>query len=136
MDFFYDGALRDGNAPREGRVVLLDTRHTPARATTRWVKMSASRQNLVHRGIVGSLLWSLREAQPRASILVLSPFVAQKKAYEREASTGRVPSVRFATVHSSQGPRATSWRWTWWWRPGGGARASWTRPEPASSPTY
>jgi superfamily I DNA/RNA helicase len=29
--------------------------------------------------------------------------VAQKKAYEREASTGRVPGVRFATVHSSQG---------------------------------
>lgn len=102
-ELFYAGALRDGNAPREGRVVLLDTSATPARATTRWVKMSASRENLVHRGIVGSLLWALREAHPNAAILVLSPFVAQKKAYEREASTGRVPGVRFATVHSSQG---------------------------------
>lgn len=102
-ELFYDNALRDGNAPREGRVVLVDTSHTPARATTRWVKMSASRENLVHRGIVGSLLWALRQALPGASILVLSPFVAQKKAYEREASTGRVPGVRFATVHSSQG---------------------------------
>lgn len=100
---FYGGSLEDGNCPSRGRVLVLDTSDTPARTTTKWVKMSASKENLVHRGITSSFITALRAVSPGKSILVLSPYVAQKRAYDREANTNRVLNTRFATVHTSQG---------------------------------
>lgn len=102
-DLFYDGILEDGVCPAVGRVLLVDTSETPATATTRWIRLSPSKENLVHRTIVSSMLEALRRAHPAASILVLSPFLAQRRAYEKEAITARIPNVRFATVHASQG---------------------------------
>jgi superfamily I DNA and/or RNA helicase len=90
-------------APKVGRTVLLDTSATPAQATAKWIRMSQSKENLVHRGIVAALLAAIRERDRDSSILVLSPFRAQKLAYERERTTNRFGAVRFATVHTSQG---------------------------------
>jgi superfamily I DNA and/or RNA helicase len=38
-----------------------------------------------------------------SNILVLSPYLAQKKAYDQEANTNRVRSSRYGTVHANQG---------------------------------
>lgn len=100
---FYEGSLEDGYCPASGRVVFFDTSDTPARATTKWIRMSPSKENLVHRGVVSQLIRSIRDEDADCSILVLSPYAAQKRAYDAEANTNRVPRVRFATVHSSQG---------------------------------
>jgi len=103
---FYEGKLEDGTVPRDGRVVLVDTSNTSAKATTRWIKMSQSKENLVHRGVVAGLMMAVRRKHPAYSILVLSPYRAQKKAYERESTTNRISHSRFATVHTSQGTEA------------------------------
>jgi superfamily I DNA and/or RNA helicase len=100
---FYDDALENGNVPEKGRLILLDTSLTPARATTRWVRLRQSKENVVHRGIVGSCLTSIRMSDKHSNILVLSPYLAQKKAYDQEANTNRVRSSRYGTVHANQG---------------------------------
>jgi hypothetical protein len=99
----YDGTLADGRCPASGRVVFLDTSHTGARATTSWVKMSRSRQNVLHRSVVASLLFALRERENAGSVLVLSPYLAQKRFYDNELGRTTLAGTRFATVHSSQG---------------------------------
>jgi hypothetical protein len=101
--FFYDDCLEDGRCPEKGRLILLDSSETPARATTRWVRMGPSKENLVHRTIVGAFLSQLEKCYPTSSALVLSPYVAQKRGYEGEANTNRARNARFATVHTSQG---------------------------------
>jgi AAA domain len=100
---FYEDALMNGNVPADGRVVLLDTSETPARATTRWVRLRQSKENVVHRGIVGACLSAIRKSDQESNILVLSPYLAQKKAYDQEANTNRVRSSRYGTVHANQG---------------------------------
>ncbi len=100
---FYEGALEDGVCPSDGRLILVDTSSTAARATTRWVKLSQSKENLVHRGIVSRCIEAIRAANPQAPLLVLSPYLAQKKAYVAEANTNRVRGARYGTVHASQG---------------------------------
>lgn len=105
-DLFYGGALKDAQERTDGRILLLDTSATPARATTRWVRMSRSRENQVHRDVVASLLEAVKQDQPDASVLVVAPFRAQVQAYAREANTNRFRRVRFETVHRSQGTEA------------------------------
>jgi superfamily I DNA and/or RNA helicase len=100
---FYAGALTDGACPSAGRVLVLDTSATEARAATHWIRMRSSRENTIHRHIMSQVLSAIRRDKNVKEILVLTPFLAQKRLYEREAITGRVPGVRFATVHSSQG---------------------------------
>ena len=102
-DLFYDGALRDGVAPASGRLVLVDTSQTPARATTRWVRLSQSKENLIHRGVVANCLLAISSSLPGARLLVLSPYLAQKRAYVAEANTNRIEQAQFGTVHASQG---------------------------------
>ena len=102
-DCFYEGQLVDGQCPGDGRLVLVDTSETPARATTRWVRLSQSKENLVHRGIVSRCLAAIRAGHPDSPILVLSPYLAQKKAYVHEANTNRIEGVQYGTVHASQG---------------------------------
>jgi hypothetical protein len=103
---FYGGALEDGNCPKEGRLIVVDTSETPARATTKWVKMGPSKENLVHRHVVSEILHGLRKANPDKDILVLSPYVGQRREYEAEANTNRIRNANFRTVHTSQGSEA------------------------------
>jgi hypothetical protein len=100
---FYENSLQDGNCPSSGRLLLLDTSATPARCTTKWIRMSPSKENLVHRSIVAGLIGAIRERDSDSRILVLSPYAAQRRAYDAEAITNRATKVRFATVHTSQG---------------------------------
>lgn len=100
-ELFYDGVLQDGNCPSSGRLILIDTSSTPAVATTKWVRMSQSRENQVHRNIVASLLWERKEAS-NGSVLVLAPFRAQVDGYKKEIGH-RIPRLRCETVHTSQG---------------------------------
>lgn len=102
-ELFYDGSLRDARPRPDGRIIFLDTTRTPAKATPRWIRMSRSKENVVHRGITASLLRAIRQRHEDSSILVLSPFRAQKDAYKAEPATNRIPNVRFETVHTSQG---------------------------------
>lgn len=103
---FYDDALRDGpSAPSRGRVLVLDTSQTGARATPKFVKLSQSKENLIHRAIVTEVLRALGRRDPETTALVLSPFAAQKREYRREATSARAlkRGVRFETIHTSQG---------------------------------
>jgi hypothetical protein len=102
---FYDGRLRNGaHAPTHGQVVLIDTSRTAARATSRMVKMSTSKENQLHRAIVADVVHAVLRADADAGVLVVSPFVAQTRAYRREPTTSRLArSIRFETIHASQG---------------------------------
>jgi superfamily I DNA and/or RNA helicase len=102
-ELFYSGVLKDGACPPVGRVLTLDTSVTASQAAAHFIRMRQSRENTIHRHIVAQVLGVLRRDTSVGGILVLTPFLAQKRLYEREATTGRVPGVRFATVHSSQG---------------------------------
>ena len=100
---FYTGRLRDGRVPPEGRLVLIDTSETRARATTRYTKRSASMENIVHRAITSEFIRAVSRAHPEKKILILSPFAAQRRGYDREPNSKNVKTARFATVHASQG---------------------------------
>lgn len=102
---FYDDRLRNGqNAPAIGQVVLVDTSKTPARATTKTIKLSTSKENQLHRAIVADVIRAILRADSEASVLVVSPFVAQTRAYRREPITSRLArGIRFETIHASQG---------------------------------
>jgi len=101
---FYQDTLTDGErVPKVGQILVVDTSDTPARATTRMVKLSHSKENLVHRHVIAEVIRAVRRKEPRAGVLVLSPFVAQKRALKREPNTSRLDNVRFETIHTSQG---------------------------------
>lgn len=100
---FYSGRLRDGRVPPEGRLILIDTSATGAKATTRYTKRSASMENIVHRSIASEFIRAVHRASAEKRILILSPFAAQRRGYDREPNSNRVKSARFATVHASQG---------------------------------
>lgn len=103
---FYDGKLRDApNAPRAGRVVLVNTARSGARATPKFIRLSQSKENLLHRAVVAEILRAIGRKNPEARALVVSPFVAQKRAYRRERTTAEAlrHAPRFETIHSSQG---------------------------------
>jgi len=104
-NMFYDGRLRDGErAPSAGQVLLVDTSRTEARATSKFVKLSTSKENQLHRAVVADVIRSVIRADPNASVLVVSPFVAQTRAYRREPATSRLArGIRFETIHASQG---------------------------------
>jgi superfamily I DNA and/or RNA helicase len=104
--YFYDGVLEDGDCPRDGKLALLDTSRSGASMTTRYVRLRPSKVNLVHRTVVSVVVESIVKTSPQASILVLSPFLAQRRAYEAESRSRRWKNVRFATVHASQGTEA------------------------------
>lgn len=104
-DLFYDGRLRDGErVPEQGHVLLVDTSRTEARATSRFVKLSTSKENQLHRAVVAEVVRSILRVEPDAGVLVVSPFVAQTRAFRREPATSRlVRGIRFETIHASQG---------------------------------
>lgn len=104
-ELFYAGRLRDGeHAPRSGHVLIVDTARSGARSTPKRVKLSNSKENTLHRGIVAEVLRCIGKREPAAKALVLSPFVAQKRAYRRERATAEaLRNVRFETIHTSQG---------------------------------
>jgi len=104
-ELFYEGRLRNGvRAPQSGQVTLVDTSLTAARATSRMVKMSTSKENQTHRAIVADVVRSLLRTDSDAGVLVVSPFVAQTRAYRREPATSRLSrGIRFETIHASQG---------------------------------
>lgn len=103
---FYGGALRDGcYAPPSGRVVVVDSSGCGARATPKMIRLRNSKENLLHRAIVAEVLRAVGRDAPDAHALVLSPFVAQKRAYRRERTSTEAlrNAPRFETIHSSQG---------------------------------
>lgn len=101
---FYQNRLTDGErAPKASRILVVDTSNTAARATTRMVRLSHSKENLIHRHIVAEVVRAVRRAEPDASVLVLAPFVAQKRAFKREPNSARLADIRFETIHTSQG---------------------------------
>jgi superfamily I DNA and/or RNA helicase len=104
-EFFYRNRLRDGDsAPKFGRVLVVDTSETTARSTSKMIRLSRSRENTVHRHVVADVIRALRAEDPELSVLVLAPFVAQKRAYRREPNTtSQVRDARFDTIHSAQG---------------------------------
>lgn len=104
-DLFYEGRLRDGErAPKSGQIVLVDTSKTPARATSRMIKLSTSKENQLHRAIVSDVVRAIVADEPNVGVLVISPFVAQTRAYRREPTSSRLTQgIRFETIHASQG---------------------------------
>jgi hypothetical protein len=100
---FYGGRLRDGRVPSHGRLILIDTSDTRARATTRYTKRSASMENLLHRSVASEFIRAVHREHPEKRILILSPFAAQRRGYDREPNSKNVKTARFATVHASQG---------------------------------
>lgn len=103
---FYDGVLRDGaHAPKQGQVVVVDTARSGARATPKLVRLSQSKENVLHRAIVAAVLRAVGRREAEARALVVCPFVAQKRAYRRERSTTEAlrHAPRFETIHTSQG---------------------------------
>jgi hypothetical protein len=62
---FYDGALEDGNCPSHGRVLLLDTSSTGAEVVARWIRLSQSKENLIHRAVTASFLRALRRREQK-----------------------------------------------------------------------
>lgn len=100
---FYAGRLRDGRVPPNGRLILIDTSDTRARATTRYTKRSASMENLLHRSVASEFIRAVHREHPEKRILILSPFAAQRRGYDREPNSKNVKTARFATVHASQG---------------------------------
>jgi hypothetical protein len=106
-ELFYEGSLMDGcGAPRNGEVLVLDSSRTPAQATSKMIKLSHSKHNVIHRHIIAEVVRAIRRQDTDSSILVLSPFVAQKRALKAEANTNRLAGVRFETIHTSQGSEA------------------------------
>lgn len=104
---FYEGALVDGaRVPKSGMVRVVDTSNSGATMTSRMVKMSRSRENLVHRKVVADVIRAIRREAPGRRVLVLSPFKAQQRAFVTEPATNRLDHVRFETIHSSQGSEA------------------------------
>lgn len=104
-DLFYDSKLEDGaKAPPLGKVVVVDSSATGARSTPKMINLSNSKENVTHRHLVAEMVRFIRQRAVRESILVLSPFKAQKRAYKAERSTADLgDDIRYETIHSSQG---------------------------------
>jgi len=102
--FFYSDQLVDGACPETGVLALLDTSETAAAMTTRYVRMRPSKVNLVHRSIVMQIVDEIVGRHRELRVLVLSPFLAQRRDYSAEsAARSGWQKVRFGTVHASQG---------------------------------
>jgi hypothetical protein len=118
--FFYRGALRDGSPPEHGAVILCDTSHTGATALRSVLRGGGSRENPVHRILAASILEVVMRYRAEWKGLVLTPFRAQRKAFETEARTAQLARCRFGTVHASQGAEADVVVMDWTIAPGSG----------------
>jgi hypothetical protein len=107
---YYEGVLRDGRGIDDrGEVVVIDTGGPTCRSVISMFGQRYSKANAHHRTLVSEAVRILRRHEPKARVLVLTPFTAQKRLYLKEPITAMLRDVAsFETIHAAQGSEQDS----------------------------